>query len=335
MRPASALWASDVVAYIVHDAATGQELGEFYLDLYPRDGKYTHFASFPLLPARRRSDGTLRPAVDAIVGNWPRPAPGKPALLTHGEVETFFHEFGHDMATILAAAPYETLSSGFRWDFIEAPSQMLENWVWDPAILRALSAQVSTGAPLPDPLIKRIIAARFVNDAYFSVRQVMLATIDMRYHTSGPHVDTTAIWAEAARTLTPMPTVPDIHPEASFGHLMGGYDAGYYGYLWSKVYAQDLFTAFQAAGLTNPVVGMRYRDEILAPARTIEPDAATRAFSVARSARPRSIGISVSPPRPQRAAILRREHLSQAALDQRRIGFAAAFLHRPDRRESR
>lgn len=95
-----------------------------------------------------------------------------------------------------------------------------------------------------------------------------------------------------------MPTVPDIHPEASFGHLMGGYDAGYYGYLWSKVYAQDLFTAFQAAGLTNPVVGMRYRDEILAPARTIEPDAATRAFlgrPVSPAAFYRDLGIAAPP----------------------------------------
>jgi len=297
-RVAPALWAPDVAEYAVHDAATGKYLGDFFLDLYPRDGKYTHFASFPILPARRRADGTMRPAEDAIVGNWPRPAPGKPALLTHGEVETFFHEFGHDMATMLATAPYETLSAGFRADFVEAPSQMLENWVWDPAILHELGANVETGAPLPDALVKRIVAARYVDDAYFSIRQVMLASIDMRYHESGGRVDTTAVWAEAARTLTPMPIAPGIHPEASFGHLMGGYDAGYYGYLWSKVYAQDLFTAFQARGLENPVVGMRYRDEILAPARTLEPDVAVRAFlgrPMSTAAFYRDLGIAAPP----------------------------------------
>ncbi len=276
-RQNPAVWSPDVTEWAVSDAATGRYIGDFYLDLYPRDGKYSHFASFPLLPVRRvaRSD---RPPLDAIIGNWPKPAPGKPALLSHQDVETFFHEFGHDMATMLATTPYETLSSGFRQDFVEAPSQMLENWVWDPAILRQLSSNVATGQPLPDDLIGKIRAARYVDDAYFTTRQITFATVDMTYHTSGPNVDTTAIWAQVARADSPLPLPPGTHPEASFGHLMSGYDAGYYGYLWSKVYAQDMFTAFQAGGLESPVVGARYREDILAPARQREPDAEVHAF---------------------------------------------------------
>ena len=127
------VWQAQVQAYNVFDAASNRPLGRFYLDLFPRPGKYDHFANFPLVPRRVLPDGSVRLAESAIVGNWPQPAPGKPALLTHGDVETFFHEFGHNMAAMLADQPYETLTSGFRHDFIEAPSQMLENWAWDPA----------------------------------------------------------------------------------------------------------------------------------------------------------------------------------------------------------
>jgi len=207
------------------------------------------------------------------VGNWPRPAAGKPALLTHDDVETFFHEFGHNMAAMLANEPYETLTNGFRQDFVEAPSQMLENWVWDPAILKELSANVSTGAPLPDDLIQKMIAARYFDYSLATTQQILYASVDMAYHTAGRTVDTTATWKRIQAAVTPNRYVDGTHPQASFGHLMGGYDAGYYGYLWSKVYAQDMFTAFAAKGLENPEIGMRYRDEVLAPARTYEPDA--------------------------------------------------------------
>jgi thimet oligopeptidase len=272
------VWAPDVTEWTVTDTASGKYIGDFYLDLFPRDGKYSHFASFPLLPNRKLADGSVRPPLDAIIGNWPKPAPGAPALLTHEDVETFFHEFGHDMATLLATTPYETLSSGFRQDFVEAPSQMLENWVWDPGILKQLSSNVTTGRPLPDDLIAKLRAARYVDDAYVQTRQIMLATIDMRYHTLPPPVDTNAVWHQVAQTETPLGLAPGLHPEASFGHIMSGYDAGYYGYLWSKVYAQDMFTAFERGGLESPLVGARYREDILAPAREREPDAEVDAF---------------------------------------------------------
>jgi thimet oligopeptidase len=272
------LWSPDVTEWTVTDTASGKYLGEFYLDLFPRDGKYSHVANFGFLPYRRMSDGRVRPPVSAIIGNWPKPAPGHPAVISHQDVETFFHEFGHDMAALLATTPYETLSGGFRQDFIEAPSQMLENWVWDPAILKLLSSNATTGAPLPDDLIAKIRAARYVDNAYFTTRQILLATVDIKYHTLGPKVDTNAVWAAVAKETTPLGLLPGAHPEANFGHIMGGYDSGYYGYLWSKVYAQDMFTAFQAGGLESPAVGARYRADILAPAREIEPDPEVRAF---------------------------------------------------------
>jgi thimet oligopeptidase len=223
-------------------------------------------------------DGTVRAPFSVIVGNWSRPASGHPALLSHAEVETFFHEFGHNMAAMLADEPYETLTSGFRSDFIEAPSQMLENWVWDPGILKIISANVTTGAPLPDDLIQKMIAARYLDYALSTTQQILYASVDMKYHSSGTPVDTTAIWKDSVAALTPGTFVDGTHPQAGFGHLMSGYDAGYYGYLWSKVYAQDMFSAFKSAGLEDPAVGRRYRDDILAPARTYEPDAEVARF---------------------------------------------------------
>ena len=268
----------EVLHYTVTDKATGRFLGDTYFDLYPRDGKYGHFANWPLLPNRLLPNGKIRAPLAAIVGNWPQPAPGKPALLSHDDVETFFHEFGHNMAAMLATAPYETLSAGFRQDFIEAPSQMLENWVWDPMVLRQLSSRWDTGAPIPDELIQKLIAARYVDQSYAYTRQAFYALVDMEYHSAGPKVDTTKVWAATQDRTTPLPYLAGTLPQASFGHLMGGYDAGYYGYLWSKVYAQDMFTRFAAQGLENPVAGLAYRQDILAPASTYEPDQEIRTF---------------------------------------------------------
>jgi thimet oligopeptidase len=272
------VWQAQVQAYDVHDAASGKPLGRFYLDLFPRPGKYDHFANFPIIPRRVLPDGSVRLAESAIVGNWPQPAPGKSALLQQGDVETFFHEFGHNMAAILADEPYETLTNGFRQDFIEAPSQMLENWAWDPGILKRVSANVTTGQPLPDDLIKKMIAARYVHYALATTQQILYSTVDMKYHTLKPPVDTTAVWKATVSATTPNAFVDGTHPQSEFGHLMGGYDAGYYGYLWSKVYAQDMFSRFKAQGLTNPVAGMAYRNDILAPARLEEPDQEVRTF---------------------------------------------------------
>jgi thimet oligopeptidase len=290
-------WNPDVLEYSVADSATGRFIGATYFDLYPRPHKYQHFANFPILPVRRLSDGTYRAPFAAVVGNWPRPAGGQPALLSHDDVVTFFHEFGHNMAALLATAPYETLSTGFVWDFVEAPSQMLENFVWQPTVLKEISSNWQTGQPLPDDLISSLIGSRYVDNAYFTTRQIMYAQIDMTYHTSGPHVDTTAVWDRLASELTPMPIPPEIRPQASFGHLMGGYDAGYYGYLWSKVYAQDMFTAFLQGGLENPAVGMRYRRDILQPARTYDPDTEVKRF-LGRAMNPNAFYAEFNSPQP-------------------------------------
>jgi len=165
--PQADAWASGVTEYSITDTASGKPIGWFYLDLYPRPGKYDHFANFPIRPGRVLPDGTYQKPVSAIVGNWPVAAPGKPALLSHEDVIVFFHEFGHLMHSTLSIAPYETLyGTSVRPDFVEAPSQMLENFMWQPSILKMVSSNYKTGAPLPDDLIEKMIALKHVDDGY-------------------------------------------------------------------------------------------------------------------------------------------------------------------------
>ena len=276
--PADA-WAPGVLEYSISDNATNKPIGWFFLDLYPRPGKYDHFANFPLRAGRVLPDGTWQMPISSIIGNWPVGAPGKPALLSHDDVVTFFHEFGHLMHSTLSTAPYETYyGTAVRGDFVEAPSQMLENWMWQPSILKEVSSNVKTGKPLPDDLINKMVALKHVADGYVWTGQAFYATYDMKIHSAAPPINATQTWYDLKKKMTPLPAVPGTIPEASFGHLMGGYDAGYYGYLWSRVFAQDMFTVFQKGGLENPVVGARYRQDILQPGGSIEPDQLLRNF---------------------------------------------------------
>ena len=271
-------WHPDVVGYRVADTASGADRGVFYLDLYPRPGKYGHFANMGPTSRRVMPDGAVRPAINTIVGNWPAPAPGRPSLLSHSDVVTFFHEFGHNVAWLCADTPYQTLNAGYRQDFVEAPSQMLENFVWEPAILKLISSRVDTGEPLPDALIAKMNAARHYNQAWNEVGGLFYALVDQQYHTQTPPVPTTRVWADLLAVTTPDHYVDGTVPQAGFGHLMSGYEGAYYAYAWSKVYAQDMYTAFQQGGLQNPAVGLRYRREVLAPARMVEPDVLVRNF---------------------------------------------------------
>lgn len=271
IKPAMS-WAPGVTEYSITDTASGTPIGWFFVDLYPRQGKYDHFATFSIRQGRVTPAGFQHP-VSAIIGNWPVAEPGKPALLSHDDVVTFFHEFGHLMHQTLSRAPYETLfGTNVRQDFVEAPSQMLENWMWQPSILKEVSSNVKTGEPLPDALIKKIIAAHHIDDGFRIASQAFYAIYDMRLHSSDARQDPTKLWFDLKSQLTPLPQIAGTLPEASFGHLMGGYDAGYYGYLWSLVYAQDMFTVFQKGGLEDPATGMRYRKDILEQGALVEPD---------------------------------------------------------------
>jgi len=278
VKPADA-WAPAIREFAVRDAATRRLMGTAYLDLFPRPDKFGHFAAFPITLSWRRPDGSRELPTVAIVGNWPTPGGKEPSLLSHSEVLTFFHEFGHAVAALADRSPYVTVgTAALRQDFGEAPSQMLENWMWEPSVLSRVSRHYATGKPLPDSLIRRMLALKHFRDGFTGTSQAFYSAYDLALHTSGSSVDPLPLWNRLARELTPLPDPEGSLGPASFGHLMGGYDAGYYGYLWSKVYAQDLYTRFAREGALNPRTGHAYRQTILAPGATEEPDALLQKF---------------------------------------------------------
>jgi len=259
------VWSPDVKLYRVNDNKDDRLIGYFYTDFVPRPYKYGHAAAFPQIGGRVLSNGSYSLPVSAIVANLAAPANGKPSLLSHDDVETIFHEFGHIMHMTLTRAPYESLAgSNVAQDFVEAPSQMLENWVWDAEVLNRISGHyLDHTQKLPADLLQKMIAARDFDQGYFYTRQLMLALTDMDYHTADGPVDSAAIYDRNYEEMIGVKSIAGGHFAGSFGHLMGGYDAGYYGYLWSLVYATDMFTRFQAGGLLSPQVGADYRRVIL------------------------------------------------------------------------
>lgn len=280
VAPAQA-WAADVQQLRITDAKSDVTLGWAYLDLAPRPAKFLRPASFPLRAGRYLDDGTYRTPLSAIIGNGPAAAAGGPALFTHKDAVDFFHEFGHLMHTTLSRTRYASLyGARVRDDFVEAPSQMLENWMWNRQVLRRVSKHVDTGKALPDALIDRLLERKHAADGVFWTRQAFLAAYDLALHsgTDKQAPDPDALWFELMPRYTALPAPGGTHPAASFMPVMGGYDAGYYGYLWSRVYAQDMFTAFERDGLENPAVGARYRREILEPGATAEPEELLRNF---------------------------------------------------------
>jgi thimet oligopeptidase len=261
-------WADGVQLYEIRDVTKNSgdhTVGYFYTDFLPRPLKYGHAAAFSLISGRSKDDGAYSKPVSAIVANMNPPSKDIPSLLNHREVVTLFHEFGHIMHQTLTKAPYASLSgSSVARDFVEAPSQMLENWVWSPEVLTLLSGHyLDSKKKLPPEMLKKLIDARDFNQGYFYSRQLYFALMDMTYHTSEEKLDTVAIADRLFEEMFGVKPIQEGHFPATFGHLMGGYDAGYYGYLWSEVYAADMFGHFESQGILNSKTGAKYRKYIL------------------------------------------------------------------------
>lgn len=253
------VWQDSVTGYEMYQEGT--LIGRFFLDMHPREGKFKHAAAFPI----RFGPTTDEVPVGALLCNFPA-GDHATGLMEHSQVETFLHEFGHLIHGMFSGQPdYANLSMGsLEWDFIEAPSQMLENWVWDYDTL-ARFAKDADGNVIPPELVEKMVAARDFGVGVGTLRQLLYANVSLDYYNRPPsEVDFDEIWNENQSKLSPFETLPDAHQYASFGHL-DGYSAIYYTYQWSLAISTDLFSEFEANGLRDGATAKRYRDLVLAP----------------------------------------------------------------------
>ncbi len=263
-------WVGDLQLYAVSDARTGEPLGLFFLDMFPREGKYNHFAQFGILEGKELPDGKYQRPTVALVCNFPAPARDQPSLLSHGDVETLFHEFGHAMHSILTRARYSRFAgTSVPRDFVEAPSQMLEAWVWDKRVLDSFAADYrDPSRKIPSEILARLKEARLATEGTRYRRQVAFGLADLVLHTQITEANASEVVPLSNKVISEafFPVAPDTAFVAYFGHLVG-YDAGYYGYAWADAIAADMATVFEKApgGYFDVKAGLRLRKEIYEP----------------------------------------------------------------------
>lgn len=264
----------DVKAYEVFDE-DGSFLAVFYADFYPRDGKQSGawMTGFQGQYINRKGEN-IRPHV-SVVMNFTKPTESKPALLTLGEVETFLHEFGHSLHGMLANSRFESLSgTNVWWDFVEMPSQFMENYSTEKEFLRTFAFHYQTGEPIPDELIDRILKSRNFNVAYACLRQVSFGLLDMAYYTQKKEFteDIIPFEKEAWKDAMIIEQLPDTCMTVQFSHIMaGGYAAGYYSYKWAEVLDADAFSLFKKNGIFDRKTAHSLRENVLSKGGTENP----------------------------------------------------------------
>jgi thimet oligopeptidase len=264
--PDAPTWYEGVEAY---DVVDGEEvIARFYLDMHPREGKYGHAAMFSLLSG---VTGNQLPAA-SLVCNFPMPSENGPALMEHGQVVTFFHEFGHLMHHLLAGRHNWVTLSGISCesDFVEVPSQLLEEWPWNYDVLKRFAVHYQTGEPIPEELVAKMRKSDEFGKGVHVMRQMFYASLSLQYHDRNPDgFDLLAVVKQNQETYSPYPYEEGTYVYASFGHLEG-YTSRYYTYMWSLMLAKDMFTKFDENDLMNKEILKTYRDTILAPGGTID-----------------------------------------------------------------
>lgn len=244
----------------------GKIISRFYVDLYPRANKYSHAACFPMISGKETAEGYQLPTA-TLVCNFPAPTADMPSLLPHSDVETFFHEFGHVLHNVLTKTKLSSHSgTSVSRDFVEAPSQIFENWTWNYESLKLFAKHYKTGEVLPKELFDKMIAAKNVGSGLANTQQVFYGILDFTLHDKYDPTSsktTTEVVKELQSEITLYPFLEGTQMQAAFGHLMG-YAAGYYSYLWALVYADDMFSVFDKNGIMDVNTGLKYRDIILA-----------------------------------------------------------------------
>lgn len=290
-------WHEEVVAFEVR--SKGEVAGHLYLDQFPRDGKYGHQMILPLSPSFVDSTTGVRCVPACVnISNLPRPQGGKPALLRFAEMQTLFHELGHAMHCLCTTTRFSLLSwawpmvpwpGGVEQDFLEVPSMALEKFACEPELLAKVSQHYSGKADAPkleDATISTIKALEKWMVGVTQSKYFAMALFDLQVHAQAPpysldgenNLSAQQLFARMLEKYTGLKQLPDTHFCASWYHLVTGYDAGYYGYGWSDVYAADIFGAMLARGLLSTETGQKLRDDILGPCATRPGDELLRAF---------------------------------------------------------
>jgi oligopeptidase A len=269
IEPATApVWHPDVRFYSIRDRA-GELVGQFYVDLYARPSKRGGAWMDEAMARRRKESGVQKP-VAYLNCNFSPPVGGKPALFTHEEVNTLFHEFGHGLHHLLTRVDYLGVSgiNGVEWDAVELPSQFMENFCWEWEVLAPMTAHVDTGAPLPRELFDRMLAAKNFQSGMQTVRQLEFALFDLHLHhdhdPSGPRTAIDLLDEVRLRVAVVRPPDYNRFPH-NFSHIFaGGYAAGYYSYKWAEVLSADAYSLFEENGVLDPSTGQRFWKEVLA-----------------------------------------------------------------------
>jgi len=271
-------WHEEVKLAKVFDAKTNELISYLLLDLHPRPNKFQHAAHFGILPAVTLDEKRLV-EVSFVVANFPKSTAKKPSLLKRRQVETLFHEFGHALHGILGRTKIASLSgTAVKRDFVELPSQLLEEWTWDPEMLKRMSKHYQTGESLPDELIEKIIKLKQFDTGYFWQRQCYLARISLEYYKPGAKKDLHQIVQRLYSEIIKNAEIsPDTHFYTQFGHLTN-YGARYYSYIWSKVLTDDVFERIKQHGLLNPEIGREYVEKILSFGGSKDPNELLKDF---------------------------------------------------------
>ena len=261
------VWHPDVKFFRIENAQ-GEKVAQFYMDLYARANKRGG-AWMDNDRVRRRVNGHLETPTAYLVCNFSKPVGNKPALLTHDDVLTLFHEFGHGLHHMLTRVEDAAASgiNGVEWDAVECPSQFMENFAWDWTVVEKLTSHVETGQPIPKALYEKLLAAKNFQSAMAMVRQLEFGLFDMLLHTQfDPQTDTIQGLLKAVRKEVAVTDQPDYNRfPNSFSHIFaGGYAAGYYSYKWAEVLSSDAFSLFEETGVLNPETGKKWLDEVLA-----------------------------------------------------------------------
>ncbi|OCG28085.1 oligopeptidase A [Gilliamella sp. wkB108] len=266
------VWSPEVKFYDLY-SANGELKGSFYLDLYAREHKRGGAWMDDCIGCMRFADGHLQKPVAYLTCNFNRPVGDKPALFTHNEVTTLFHEFGHGLHHMLTEIDVSSVAgiNGVPWDAVELPSQFLENWCWEPEALAFISGHYQTGEPLPQEMLEKMLDAKNYQAALFILRQLEFGLFDFKLHTQ-KDADILETLKQVRQQVAVVPTVEWGRFPHAFSHIFaGGYAAGYYSYLWAEVLSADAFSRFEEEGIFNAKTGNAFLDNILSQGGSDEP----------------------------------------------------------------